>query len=79
MNINKVLTKDYENKPRLRAPGKQTQSNPILSAIALATADSKGAPILLVETLPWRLGICFTNRCPYMVLFTPVNFERAKV
>ena len=29
MNINKVLTKDYGNKPPLRAPGKQTQSNPI--------------------------------------------------
>ncbi len=29
MNISSVLTKDYENKPRLTAPGKQTQSNPI--------------------------------------------------
>ena len=29
MNINKVLTKDYENKPPLRPPAKQTQSNPI--------------------------------------------------
>ncbi len=29
MNISSVLTKDYENKPRLPAPGKQTQSNPI--------------------------------------------------
>ena len=29
MNISSILTKDYENKPRLPAPGKQTQSNPI--------------------------------------------------
>jgi len=29
MNVSSILTKDYENKPRLRAPGKQTQSNPI--------------------------------------------------
>ena len=46
MNVSSILTKDYENKPRLRALGKQTQSNPILSAIALAKADSKGAPML---------------------------------
>ncbi len=29
MNVNTVITKDYENKPRLPAPPKQTQSNPI--------------------------------------------------
>ncbi len=29
MNLNFYLTKDYENEPRLPAPGKQTQSNPI--------------------------------------------------
>ena len=29
MNVNIYSTKDYENEPRLRAPGKQTQSNPI--------------------------------------------------
>ncbi|GAJ16347.1 unnamed protein product, partial [marine sediment metagenome] len=29
MNLNFYSTKDYENKPRLPAPGKQTQSNPI--------------------------------------------------
>jgi hypothetical protein len=29
MNVSSVLVKDYENKPRLRTPGKQTQSNPI--------------------------------------------------
>ncbi len=29
MNLNFYLTKDYENKPRLRTPPKQTQSNPI--------------------------------------------------
>jgi RNA polymerase sigma-70 factor (ECF subfamily) len=29
INVNKVLTKDYENKPPLRPPAKQTQSNPI--------------------------------------------------
>ena len=34
MKLNFYSTKDYENKPRLPAPPKQTQSNPILSAIA---------------------------------------------
>ena len=29
MNVSAVKTKDYENKPRLPAPGKQTQSKPI--------------------------------------------------
>jgi hypothetical protein len=29
MKLNSYSTKDYENKPRLRTPGKQTQSNPI--------------------------------------------------
>ena len=29
MNVSSVLTKDYENKPCLRTPGKQTQTNPI--------------------------------------------------
>ncbi len=32
MNVSSALTKYYENKPRLPAPGKQTQSNPILPA-----------------------------------------------
>ncbi len=50
MNVNKVLTKDYENQPRLPAPEIQTQSNPILSAEASAKADSKGAPSLNTAT-----------------------------
>jgi len=29
MNATSFITKDYENKPRLPAPRKQTQSNPI--------------------------------------------------
>ena len=29
MNLNLYSTNDYENKPRLQSPGKQTQSNPI--------------------------------------------------
>jgi len=41
MDLTFYSAKDYENKPCLRTPGKQTQSNPILSAIALAKADSK--------------------------------------
>ena len=32
MNENLFATKDYESKPRLRTPGKQTQSNPISKA-----------------------------------------------
>ncbi len=32
MKLNFYSTKDYENQPRLRAPGKQTQSNPISKA-----------------------------------------------
>jgi hypothetical protein len=43
IDLNNYMTKDYENEPRLRTPGKQTQSNPILSAVALAKADSKGS------------------------------------
>jgi len=29
MKLNFYSTKHYENKPRLRTPGKQTQTNPI--------------------------------------------------
>jgi len=32
INATFFSTKDYENKPHLRAPGKQTQSNPISKA-----------------------------------------------
>ena len=32
MNITSIITKDYENKPSLRVPAKQTQSNPISKA-----------------------------------------------
>ena len=32
MKLNFYSTKDYENKPRLRAPGKQTQSKPIFKS-----------------------------------------------
>jgi len=46
MKLSFYSTKDYENQGRLRAPGIQTQSNPILSAEASAKADSKGAPSL---------------------------------
>ena len=45
MNLSSCSTKDYENEPRLRTPAKQTQSNPILSAIAgfyEATAKENG-------------------------------------
>ena len=31
MNVSSVITKDYENEPRLRTPGKQTQTNPIFT------------------------------------------------
>ncbi|MBA7638027.1 hypothetical protein ES703_45676 [subsurface metagenome] len=34
MNVNAIITKDYENKPRLRTPPKQTQSNPTCSELA---------------------------------------------
>jgi len=32
INANSLVIKDYENKPRLRAPEKQTQSNPIFKS-----------------------------------------------
>ncbi len=32
MNVSSILTKDYENEPRLLAPGKQSQSKPISKA-----------------------------------------------
>ena len=34
MKLNFYSTKDYENKPRLRTPPKQTQSNPTCSELA---------------------------------------------
>ncbi len=40
MNVNKVLTKDYENEPRLRIPGKQTQTNPTCRGVASGEAGS---------------------------------------
>ena len=52
MNISSVLTKDYENKPRLPAPGKQTQSNPI----------SKGAPMLLCGALLRTRGVLIEQK-----------------
>jgi len=61
MKLSFYSTKDYENQGRLPVLGKQTQSNPILSADlsagglpkaeASAKADSKGAPILLCGAL----------------------------
>jgi hypothetical protein len=33
MNLNFYSTKDYENKPSLLTPGKQTQSNPISGSL----------------------------------------------
>jgi len=38
MNVNKVLTKDYENKPPFRTTAKQTQSKPVLSAVEWANS-----------------------------------------
>jgi len=39
IKLNFYSTKDYENKPRFRAPGKQTQSNPISKAKNAAAFD----------------------------------------
>jgi len=44
MNVNIVITKDYESQGRLQTPGKQTQSNPI----------SKAAPMLSRLSCPNR-------------------------
>jgi hypothetical protein len=38
MNLNHYTTNDYENKSGLLTPGKQTQSNPILSAVLSGVA-----------------------------------------
>jgi hypothetical protein len=51
MNITSILTKDYENVPRLRTPGKQTQSNPI----------SKAKNMLLRLTINARLLDCLND------------------
>jgi len=48
INATFFATKDYENEPRLTAPGKQTQSNPI----------SKEAPMLL----SWRQHLPFAQQ-----------------
>ena len=39
MNVTSILTKDYKNKPRLRTPPKQTQSNPISKGIPYCSAE----------------------------------------
>jgi hypothetical protein len=41
MKLNHSMTRDYENKSGLLTMAKQTQSNPTLSAVALAKADSQ--------------------------------------
>jgi hypothetical protein len=42
MTLTHYITKNYENKPELLTMEKQSQTNPILSAVALAKAVSKG-------------------------------------
>jgi hypothetical protein len=39
MNVTSILTKDYENVPRLRTPPKQTQSNPISNRAPYRSAE----------------------------------------
>jgi len=48
MNITKISTRDYENKLRLRTPGKQTQSNPISKGPWLRAEVSWFVTVLLL-------------------------------
>ena len=43
MKLNFYSTKDYENQPRLPAPGKQTQSNPISKAKKMLRLQNRKA------------------------------------
>ena len=48
MNATSFITNHYENKPRLRTPGKQTQSNPTDQTILQETGKS-GSIITIVR------------------------------
>ena len=50
MNLNFYLTKDYENKPRLPAPGKQTQSNPIKLEANLSLRERRSLRVSFSES-----------------------------
>ncbi len=51
MNVTSIITKDYENKPRLRAPAKQTQfkakQTQCLPAISVVGQRQKNAALHL--------------------------------
>ena len=64
MNISSVLTKDYENKTRLPAPGKQTQSNPIHPPPFLPTYRSQLSQL-----------VCRPNR----IIFTVIRPQKPKM
>ncbi|MBA7687577.1 hypothetical protein ES703_96041 [subsurface metagenome] len=82
MKLNSYSTKDYENKPRLRTPGKQTQSNPTLSAVlsgealakteALAKADSKWRKPCLTESGQVGLNKLFRS---VFFCYVPIGLE----
>ena len=72
MNLNFYSTKDYENKPPLPAPGKQTQSNPIPphdSTTIISTVFSK-CPLIKILI---RLQITY-NMIVSMIL-SELNYE----
>jgi len=53
MNLTFYSTKDYENKPPLRTPGKQTQSNPISKG---TLARSGGQPFRMMPRASLQLN-----------------------
>jgi len=65
MKISSVLTKDYENKPRLRTLGKQTQSNPILSAILSGVACLSSVALAKEEAKTEALAKADSKGIPY--------------
>ena len=79
MNVNSLLTKDYEDIPCLRTPGKQTQTNPTCRGVASGEAGSD--PIskqLQSPIVPGHLLINRMNRicCVYGL---NVSFDSAKM
>jgi len=77
MNVKSILTKDYENKPRLPAMGKQTQSNPI--KLSFSESSNRG-PISKAKKCPSPdISHFFCNFCAlfnHFSLFFTLLFER---
>jgi hypothetical protein len=69
MNVNLYVIKDYENKPRLRAPGKQTQSNPISKQLQSFESAKMAQQINVLKhqnTILEKSNFLYPNRLNYL-------------